>query len=669
MQSIRPRQLTSNLSFNGTKFTTTKPWDLATGSTVNEAAIATEAFVTSAVSGTSHSHVDAVVFVDSNRASETYTETGSEVAPYRTLSSAIAVKLADGQTDRVVFKLAPGQYLGVISRDKAAQEQAFEIHGSGAENTFIMGSASWDATIGDVLYFRDFVRVNIQDCTICNGKYGVYTRDCLSVTVRNCRLFHLGSSGTNHEFSRTEAQMATDWASRGTQNSNRSNGGAIRIRAAPHVWVDSCDIYATLRGVRIQDCGLNGGSCRITNCRADSCLESAYYTAAGDYTGATGTENMFIGNCRADNIYHHGYLCIGGANITISGCQAVNCASSAVVGWHCQDLRIIGCVFDECTSKTYIGIGVPGDNFGCVYYSCKESITSTGGYMLVALNNSMTRCGQGRAATVTGFYFGAFDTTVSSYRAIIDNNNTDAATSVHKEFQSIPLVSTQFPALATLVDANAADITAVSVIVGQNSTGVAANATDIGTNITNITSNDVDIASLMTSVTANDVDIAANTTAIATKQATLAWSTVGDNHATNPVTSEDIKTYVDANAGGSGASLSSNTFTGTQTIQPTSGAAVLELKAETGATSILQLAANPYGGASLWVGEDIFQMAGDRIEIQATSGVRIPRFSSAPTIGTNNSRFGCLYCDTSGGNSDCKLYFHNGTTWKEVTLS
>ena len=96
---------------------------------------------------------------------------------------------------------------------------------------------------------------------------------------------------------------------------------------------------------------------------------------------------------------------------------------------------------------------------------------------------------------------------------------------------------------------------------------------------------------------------------------------------------------------------------------------MIELKAQTGAGSILQLAANPFGGASLWVGEDIFQMAGDRIEIQATSGVRIPRFSSAPTIGTNNSRFGCLYCDTSGGNSDCKLYFHNGSTWKEVTLS
>ena len=39
-----------------------------------------------------HAHVDAYVFVDSNRSSETYTETGSEVAPYRTLSAAISTK-------------------------------------------------------------------------------------------------------------------------------------------------------------------------------------------------------------------------------------------------------------------------------------------------------------------------------------------------------------------------------------------------------------------------------------------------------------------------------------------------------------------------------------------------------------------------------------------------
>ena len=155
MQSIRTRQLRTNLSYDGAKFTTAKPWDLASGSTINEAPIASESYVDTAVSGVSeHEHPSLwFCYVDSNRASETYTETGSETAPYRSLSSAVTAKLADGETDRVVFKLAPGHYTGTISRDKAVQEQVFEIHGSGAENTFIQGSTAWDATIGNVLYF------------------------------------------------------------------------------------------------------------------------------------------------------------------------------------------------------------------------------------------------------------------------------------------------------------------------------------------------------------------------------------------------------------------------------------------------------------------------------------------------------------------------------------
>ena len=645
MQSVRPRQLTSNLTFDGTTFSTSKPWDLASGSTVNEAAIATEAFVTSAVSGvSSHTHVDAVVFVDSNRAAD-YTETGSEIAPYRTLSAAITAKLADGQTSRVVFKLAPGDYIGTISRDKAVTEQAFEIHGSGLENTFIRGSASWDATIGNVLYFRDFVRITIQDCTIACGQYGLYTRDCLSVTVQNCRFYTLGSSGVNHGFDRTEAQMATDWASRGTAGSNRSNGGAMRIRAAPYVWIDGCEVYQTLRGLRIQDCGV-GGSCRITNCKVDSSLESAYYCAGQTYEGDTGTENMFISNCRADNIFHQGYLVIGGANVTISGCQAVNCASSAVVGWHTQDLRVVGCTFDECTSKTFIGIGAPGDSYGVVYFSSKLSLTTTGGYMLTALNNSMTRCGQGRAAAVTGFYFGDFDTTVSSYRAIIDNNNLDAATAVYKAFQDIPLVNTAYPQHLALIVANDQDI------------GV--NSGNITTNTTNIAEHDTDIAANTTNITSNDVDIAANTVSIATKQDTLVWATVGDDHETRPVSSKNIKSYVDAAGGGGGDVYlaSVNTFTANQEIKANSN---VKLTLEhTGYGSPMEIG-NNYGDAGItYVGKSSIKFNGNRIAM--SGGCTMLQMPVVANLDTTNASHSCLCV------KDDILYFNEAGTWKTVKL-
>jgi len=551
--------------------------------------------------------------------------------------------LADGQTSRVVFKLAPGDYVGTIFRDKAVTEQEFEIHGSGLENTFIKGSATWDATIGDVLSFRDFIRITIQDCTIACGKYGLYTRDCLSVTVQNCRFYQLGSSGVNHGFNRTEAQMATDWASRGTAGSNRSDGGAMRIRAAPYVWVDGCEVYQTLRGLRIQDCGV-GGSCRITNCKVDSSLESAYYCAAGTYKGDSGTQNMFISNCRADNIFHQGFLVIGGANVTISGCQAVNCASSAVVGWHTQDLRVVGCTFDECTSKTFIGIGSPGDSYGCVYFSSKLNLTTTGGYMLTALNNSMTRCGQGRAATIVGFYFGDFDTSVSSYRAIIDNNNLDAATAVYKASDPIPLVNTAYPQHLALIVANDADI------------GV--NSGNITTNTTNIAEHDVDIAANTTNITANDVDIAANTASIATKQATLTWSTVADDHDTNPVTSKEIKTYVDANAGGSGATLGANTFTASQEFKSSSN---IKLHLEnTTYGSALEIS-NNYGDSAInYVGKASITFNWNRI--QFGGGCTMLGMPVVTSLDTTNASHSCLCV------KDDKLYFNSNGSWKEVAF-
>ena len=669
MQSIRTRQLAADLSYNGTKYSTAKPWDLATGSTVNEAAIATEAYVTTAVSGvTSHTHTDQKCYVDSNRAGETFTETGSEIAPFRTLSAAISTKLADGQTDTVIFVLRPGQYVGVISRDKTTQfEQSFEIRGSGAGNCQIIGSAAWDATIPSVLYFRDFAKIVISGVGIKHGAYGIYTRNTPIVTVENCAFSSLGSNGVNHGFDRTQAQMAADWATQGQTGSSRSDGGVMRIRDSTRVEIRDCEAINTLRGIRLQDCA----SGRITGCTVRQCLESSFYLAAGTRTGATGCNDFLISNCVSEDAFNNAFLVIGGANNTICGCRSYNTANSAVAGWHTQGLNVSGCVFEKPTQLAYNGIGSLGDSWGGIFLGGDDSLTDTLGYMLTAVGNSILRIGLGRYIESVGFYFGTLDETLTSFRVVIDNNCVDATTKVYKEDSPIPLVNTS--ELLSMVVQNDADIGTNTGAIAANTTNIAGNDTDIAANVTaiaanttNIAGNDTDIAANVTAIAGNDTDIAANTTAIATKQATLSWSTVADDNDTNPVTSKDIKSYVDANAGGSGASLGANTFTGTQTVE-LNGNATVELK-HSGSERILQLNAG-YGNCSIWVGEGHLDIVGDRVECQATSGFRIPRFSSAPTIGTNNSRFGCLYADTSGGNTACKLYFHNGTEWKEVTLS
>ena len=362
MQSIRTRQLTADLAYDGTKYTTAKPWRLAETSTVagvEGGTIASQGYVMAAIAGGVHGHPsEVVVHVDSNQPAN-YTETGHSQNPYRTLSAAIAAKLADGETDDILFKLAPGKYVGTISRDKATAEQSFTIQGSGSKNTFISGSATWDATTGNVCYFRDFENICIKDCTFQYGQYGVYIRSAGDVNIENCEFQYLGSSGVNHELTRTQAQMAADWATKGTAGSNRSDGGAMRIRDADNVQINNCSVHLTFRGIRLQDCA--GG--RVTDCRVTKSLESAYYLASGSYTGDVtyGSSNFHISGCRADEIFHNGFLVIGGNNNTITNCQAINCANSAVVGFHTQNLRVLGCLFDQCTSKTYLGYGALGD--------------------------------------------------------------------------------------------------------------------------------------------------------------------------------------------------------------------------------------------------------------------------------------------------------------------
>ena len=618
-----------------------------------------------------HAHGDTgIVYVDSKQTG-TYTETGHESAPYRTLTAAIAAKLTNVATQYTVFKLLPGNYVGAISVDKDTANQSFEIVGSGRDNTFIRSGATFSAGRDEnVLYFRDFLDITIRHVSIQNGKYGFYPRNCRNIKVIDCEFKWLGSEGVEiyHDQSQTMASQAAYWAGNQT-----SNGGTCRIRSCEDVLIDGCRTSYSLRGVRIQDC-LSG---LVTNTRGYKLLESFIYLASGSYDGnpANGCSNFVVSNCSCDTIFHSGVLCIGGHSNSFINVSCTNCASSPFNTWHANDVRIISCSAHNCLTKTYIGIGVLGDNYGQVYKAGATNVTNTDGYELTVLNCTFTQCGTGRSASgnATTFYLLGNAGNTSS-RVIIDGNNSDATVEVFNP-DELQLVNTKFPALMSYINTNSADIGTAGVAIAANTTNITSNDVDIASlmttttaNATAIAGNDTDIASLMTATTANSTDITANTTALAGKQATLSWSTVGDND-TNPVQSKDIKTYVDANAGGgSGASLSSNTFTGTQTVQPASGAAVLELKAQTGAGSILQLAANPYGGASLWVGEDILSISGDRVEVQATVGFRIPRHSSAPS-GTNNASFGCLYADTSGGNSACKLYFHNGTTWKEVTLS
>ena len=385
-----------------------------------------------------HQHLDAgFIYVDSKRAAETYTETGTEMAPYRTLNAALTAKLGQTDTAYRVFKLLPGNYDGTVSIDKDAANQSFEIIGSGRDSTFIRGAASFSSATSHVLYFQDFLDITLKHLHISNGRYGFYPRSCRNIVIEDCEFKYLGSDGTEnrHDQSGTMAEQAAFWASNQT-----SDGGTMRVRSCQDVKISNCRSSYCLRGFRIQDCT----SGNISNCRLFKTLESGVYLASGTYTGAAGCTNFQINNVVCDSLFHSGFLIIGGHNTTITGCQVLNCASSAFNGWHTQDCRIIGCVAHNNNTKNYIGIGVLGDSYGQCYFAGATGITNTGGHILVALNNSFTLCGQGRADNKYAFYV-LDNPGLASSRIIIDNNNHDATVDIHNP-DNVPLVSTQYPA-------------------------------------------------------------------------------------------------------------------------------------------------------------------------------------------------------------------------------
>ena len=412
-----------------------------------------------------------VYYVDAGR-SDSYTETGSFQSPFKSLVTAMGrgtgtpELLEDSSTDHVIFKLAPGDYTGV-SITKASQNQTIEIHGSGSAVTNIQASAAWDATAGNVLYLRRFTAIRIKDCAVRFGAYGLYLRDVSSVELSNCRFYNLGSSGSFHGFDVSKADQATYWAARGTAGAHRSDGGAMRLRTVAEIAISDCTAVNVLRGFRLQD--ISRG--RVSDCSAISCLESGFYCAAGNYSGASGCTDMVISGCYVQDCLNNSYLVIGGSNVVITACSAQNVANSAVMSWHAQDLKVLGCTFDRATRLTWNGVGSDGDSFGALYCNGGTSITSTGGYMCTAIGNVFTRCGQGRADAVYTFFIGDLqDNTQSSWRLIIDGNNSDAAQDISNT-ESVPLVSTRYPAAA------GPSVTASRAVVSDGSGALSASAT------------------------------------------------------------------------------------------------------------------------------------------------------------------------------------------------
>jgi hypothetical protein len=355
-------------------------------------------------------------------------------------------------------------------------------------NTFIEGAAAFSSSTGNVLFFRDFVSIELKDVTIRNGAYGFYPRNCDRVTMQNVAFQYCGSAGNSnrHDQSATQAEQATFWAS-----NNTSDGGAVRFRGVNEVCIHDCEVSYCLRGLRLQDCGKSYNNSIVSGCKVYRTLESGIYCAASSYTGTDGCINIQIVGNQILESFNNSILVIGGNNITVQGNNIVRGANAGIMQWHSLDCRIIGNNLFDCNRLTFNGIGNLADAFGNIVVDGNTNIGS-GTYMSIIQNNTIMKCNQGRAASVIGINIqqsvgsGAYPT--ASNKIVKDSNNSDAAVPFNNPV-SIPVTETRengtvlgyldgvTSAIQTQIDSKQATLSSTQLTTVNKSIGTVASGT------------------------------------------------------------------------------------------------------------------------------------------------------------------------------------------------
>jgi hypothetical protein len=292
----------------------------------------------------------------------TYTGTirsGSSVHPYPTLTEAI-----DNSFPGNSISIKGSILIENSSTDAFTLPHSLHFYGN---DECEIGYNSYDATNGDVFNFsgidnsQDFIFKNIK---IKNaGGYGIYTNKAKSVLVESCELTNngwnglglstvLADNGSDRGYDSAQADLQAFYA-----GSNASNGGAMRIQESGTVNVIACVIHKNLGGVRVQDCGINGGGF-ISRNRSYENIESGIYLATG---GLGGCQNITVTNNYSGFNANNGMLIVGGLNNKFSQNEIKGNWSAGVCNWASGNLTLRDSALYDNNRSNYNGIGNVGD--------------------------------------------------------------------------------------------------------------------------------------------------------------------------------------------------------------------------------------------------------------------------------------------------------------------
>lgn len=286
--------------------------------------------------------------------------TGSSLQPYTDLAVAIANSSADQSIlikGEVVVPNSPS--------DAFVLPHGLEFYGN---STATVRFASYDATNGDLFHFTgtdNTQKFLFEGLTIKNaGGYGIFTDKTARTEIRDSTLTNNGWSGNGlHTVlpSTVSGILGYDSSAVDLQaffaGSEASNGGAMRIQEATSVFISNNLVTKNLRGIRVQDSGINGGGF-ITRNQSHQNIESGIYLAAGSLGGCHGVVAAI--NSSAYNA-NNGLLCIGGINNKFSQNEVNGNWNAGACGWGSSNLTVRDCGLYDNNRSTYNGIGNVGD--------------------------------------------------------------------------------------------------------------------------------------------------------------------------------------------------------------------------------------------------------------------------------------------------------------------
>ena len=221
---------------------------------------------------------------------------------------------------------------------------------------------------GSLLYFNGLD--NTKELKFTNikfknaGGYGLYLKKAAKVTIDQCEFRNNGWNGTSLNTvlpSTTTALLGYDSDAASLQafyaSSNASNGGAMRIEEATQVLITGNTITNNLRGLRVQDCGINGAGV-ISRNQSTQNIESGIYIAAGALGGCHNiTTTMNVSAYNANN----GLLVIGGINNKFSQNEVNGNWNAGFCAWGSANTTLRDSGLYDNNRSQYNGIGNTGD--------------------------------------------------------------------------------------------------------------------------------------------------------------------------------------------------------------------------------------------------------------------------------------------------------------------